>query len=149
MGRSRKPLPRGIRERHSRACNAKTTGRCSCVPGPSYQVRVWSNKESAFRVRSFPTLTAAEEFQKVTKRAVKGGVLVAERRTVRDAGDELLERMEAGTIRNKRRQPFKPSVTRAYRQGLDRVYPHIGAMDVRDVKRRDVQRMVDELETGG
>jgi len=140
-------LPRGIRERHSRTCKRATTGTCTCTP--SFQVRVWSNTEQAFRVRTFPARGAAEAFQQATKTAIRGGVLVAKKKPVRVAGQELLDGIESGRIRNKRRVPFKPSVHRAYAQGLERTYPHIGDLDVRDVHRRDLQRMVTQLEADG
>jgi Phage integrase, N-terminal SAM-like domain len=54
--------------------------------------------------------------------------------------------MRSGMVRTRSGDVYKPSAVRSYEAALrDRVLPVLGAKRLADVRRRDVQRFVDEL----
>ncbi|HWH43278.1 MAG TPA: tyrosine-type recombinase/integrase, partial [Thermoleophilaceae bacterium] len=70
--------------------------------------------------------------------------------TVREAGAALVAGMRDGTIRNRKGQPYKPSAIRGYERCLRlRIDPELGDRRLSDVRRRDVQDLVDVLLADG
>ena len=66
--------------------------------------------------------------------------------TVFSAADRLIRGMKQGSTRTKLGTPYKPSVVRKYEEALRiLVLPRIGARSVADLKRGDVQRLVDDI----
>ena len=66
--------------------------------------------------------------------------------TVQEAADAMLEAMEAGQIRNRSGDQYKPSVIRSYRGSLRRyILPRIGHARLSDLTRNRVQDLADWL----
>jgi integrase len=73
--------------------------------------------------------------------AVTGGQV-----TLRRAAADWLQAAEAGIVRNRSGDPYKPSVLRGYEQALRiRLLPALGEKRVSDIRRSDVQRLVNAL----
>jgi integrase len=84
--------------------------------------------------------------------ALRRGLGQETRRTLRDAAEAWLAGAKANppTVRNRNRQPYKPSVIRGYEADLTRfVLPEFGGVLLGDLRRSDVQRLVDELVGAG
>jgi integrase len=143
-----RPTP-GIRVRHGRSCASRAGRGCNCEP--AYEAWVWSNRDQRKIYRSFPTLAAAKGWRADATSAVRKGVLHAPtRQTLREAADLLIEGMRSGTVRLRSGKTYKPSVIRGYRADLDRyVLPQLGAIRLAEIRRRDLQRLVDELVAAG
>jgi integrase len=141
----------GIEIRHEYACSARTAQAreagipCRCKP--AYQANVWSRRDRKRIRRTFPTLSAAKDW--------RSDALVSFRRrtmraaspiTVREAADSFIAGAKDGTIRNRKKQLYKPSVVRAYEQSLrDHILPALGAVKLADVQRPDLQDLADRL----
>ncbi|MCP9487554.1 MAG: tyrosine-type recombinase/integrase [Gaiellaceae bacterium MAG52_C11] len=97
--------------------------------------------------RTFPTLAAARTWRADALSAAQRGVLRApSARTVREAAEELIDGMESGSVRSRSGDRYRPSATRSYRAALAaRIVPALGAMKLTDVRRRHVQKLVDEM----
>jgi hypothetical protein len=66
--------------------------------------------------------------------------------TVAAAVDQFVEAAEAGQVVNRSGRPYMPSALRDVRGILEyHVVPELGAARLRDVRRADVQRLVDRL----
>ncbi len=137
----------GIRRRHSAGCPVldDTDARCSCSAG--YEASVFDRSTGRKIRRSFPTLAAARSWRADAEHGVRRGTLrAADPLTVNDAADALIAGMEAGSVRTRSGDPYKPSAIRAYRAALElHVRPELGAMRLSDVQRRHVQRLADRL----
>jgi integrase len=69
---------------------------------------------------------------------------------VNEAADDLVAGIEAGSVRTRSGDRYKPSTVRAYRESLElHVRDDLGAMRLGDVQRRHVQRLVDRLVADG
>jgi integrase len=69
---------------------------------------------------------------------------------VREAAAAIIDGMREGTVRTRSGDPYKPSAIRSYDESLRlHVLPAIGAMRVPQVKRQDVQAIVDRLHADG
>jgi integrase len=141
-------LPTGIRRRHARSC-AYREEQCSCAP--SYEARVYSARDRREILRSFRTLSAARAWRHNTASAVgKGAMRAPTAITIRQAGDELLVGLVAGTVRKRGGGGYKPSVVHGYRAALrDRIYPEFGHRKLAGVERADVQRFAERLRAEG
>jgi integrase len=68
------------------------------------------------------------------------------RTTIRQAWEEWLGGAEAGTVRNRSGDPFKPSALRAYRGAMRlRVLPELGDVRLDELRRSDLQEFADGL----
>jgi integrase len=66
--------------------------------------------------------------------------------TLRDAAHEWLRGVEDGSIRNRSGDTYKPSALRGYEQALrDRILPELGGAKLSDIRRSDVQRLVNNM----
>jgi integrase len=65
--------------------------------------------------------------------------------TLREAFDDLVAGMKDGTIRTRSGGRYKPSAIRSYERGRDRIVARLGAARLSEVRRRDVQDVVDAL----
>jgi integrase len=141
-----KPSP-GIRRRHSAGCPAcdDANRRCSCAAG--YEASVFDRASGRKIRRTFPTLAAARSWRSDAEQGVRRGTLRAsEPVTVNEAADELVAGMEAGSVRTRSGDAYKPSAIRSYRAALElHVREDLGGMRLQDVQRRHVQRLADRL----
>ena len=80
----------------------------------------------------------------------RGEMRAATPTTVRAATEEWLEGARDGSIRNRSGDQYKPSVIRSYEGALRlRILPDLGGAKLSDVRRRDVQHLVDRLLADG
>jgi integrase len=140
-----KRTPEGIAVRHSRTCPARSDGRCRCRP--SYQAQVWSAREERRLSRSFPTLAAAKAWRHDALVGVRRGTVRARvAPALHEAAIEWLRGAKDGSIRNRSGDRYKPSALRGYDQALrDRILPELGGAKLSDIRRADVQRLVNRM----
>jgi integrase len=117
----------------------------------SYRASVWSARDQKRIRRTFPTLAAAKAWRQDTGRAVRRGTLrAAAPTTVRQAGDAWLDGARGGLIRTRTGHAYKPASIRNYERALRlHVLPVIGGRKLADVRRVDVQDLVDGLVAQG
>jgi integrase len=144
-----KRLPEGISLRHARSCPSRSGGRCRCTP--RYQAQAWSPRDRKRLTRTFPTLAAARGWRYDALVGLRSGTLhAAGGVTLRQAADEWLGAAEAGIIRNRSGDVYKPSVLRGYEQSLRaRLLPALGGAKLGDIRRSDVQRLVNRMMADG
>ena len=135
----------GIRVRHGRRCRSREGGNCNCTP--SYEAAVWSARDGKKIRERFDTMSAAVGWRADAIGDVRRGKRRAPTaETLNEAADALLAGMRDGTIRNRNRRPFKPSVIRTYEQSLqNHVRPAFGPRKLAGLTRSDVQDLADRL----
>lgn len=69
--------------------------------------------------------------------------------TLRDAWEEFHKGAQAGTITSRSRQPFKASTLRGYERDWAQIDPELGAHRLTDIRRADVQALVDRWIAAG
>jgi integrase len=146
--------PEGIVARHSLGCPARWSsgpdkGPCRCTP--RYQAQVWSPHDRKRISRTFPNLAAAKAWRHDASVALRRRALVAGRGAqLREAAADWLEAAEAGLVRNRSGDPYKPSALRGYEQGLrKRILPALGDKRLSEIRRSDLQRLVNRLMADG
>ena len=83
-------------------------------------------------------------------RCVKARFAVPTRTTLREAAEAWLAAAEAGVVRTRSGDRYKPSALRAYRASLDaRVLPELGALRLSALTRPQIQELVDRLVAEG
>jgi integrase len=144
-----KRLPEGISLRHSRSCASRSGGRCCCAP--SYQAQAWSPRDHKRLTRTFPTLAAAKGWRYDALVGLRRGTMrTAGSVTLRQAADEWLGAAQAGLVRNRSGDVYKPSALRGYEQSLRaRILPALGAAKLGDIRRSDVQRLINRMMADG
>lgn len=147
-------MPKGIYVRHVRDCRSRLGSECSC--SPSYQAHVWDNARGRRVRRTFTEQDGGEVAAKLWRRDaqidLRRGREVAGRSTVtlRDASDQWLELARKGVVRARSGDEYKPSTIRSYETSLRlRVLDAYGAEPVADIRRRDLQDLVDEWVSEG
>jgi integrase len=137
----------GIEVRHGRSCRTRAGGRCNCTP--TYRASVWSKRDGRLiRSRPFHDRDAAEAWHEEARVALRRGAL---RRptaapTLRAVADTWLQGATAGTVRNRSGDRYKPSTLRGYARGLNlRVLPALGDERLSEIRRSDVQDLVDAM----
>ena len=145
-------MPAGIDVRHRKACAApRADGRCC---GASYQAHVYDASTGQRLRKTFATRTAAKQWRQdalVALRRGDGAVLrPAAGATVGEALVGLLEGMRDGTVLDRSGRRYRPATIRGYEQAT-RLYlnPALGALQLAEVRRRDVQALVDRMHADG
>lgn len=138
---ARQPKPeKGIEVRHAKDGT------------PSFRGHVWSATDSR-RIRGpwFPTITQARNWRQDALVAVRKGTLRAPvALTVREAAEAFIAGTRDGSVLDRAGERYKPSSIRNYEGWLDRyVLPTLGPRRVGDVRRADVQDLVDQLVGSG
>jgi integrase len=135
----------GIRQRHGRACKAKT--RCSCP----YEAFVYSKRDGKKIRKQFPTKAAALAWRHDATTAVRKKIMRAPTATTIDeASDAFLAGAREGVIRTRSGSPYKPAAIRAMDAALRlRVRPEFGHRKLADVERSDLQDFVDRMVADG
>lgn len=143
-----KPTP-GIVERHSRSCPSRNGGQCSKPCQPSYEAWIWSPRDGRKIRRTFPTPSAAKGWRADALSALRRGTLKAPtRQTLEEAAEAWLAGAKAGAVLTRGGALFKPSVIRGYEADLRRyVLDDLGALRLADLRRSDLQALVDRLVT--
>jgi integrase len=142
-------MAEGIEVRHKRGCSALSGGRCGC--SPSYRASAWSSREGKLIRKTFPTKAAAKSWRHdAMVGRDRGELVMPAKRKLRDAAEAWLEGARAGLIRNRSGDPYKPSAIRGYEKALRlRVLPKYGEARLSDLRRIDLQDLVDELVAQG
>ena len=101
--------------------------------------------------KTFPTLAAAKAWRQESQVAVRRGILGAPSPiTLDEAAAEWLAAADAGFIRTRSGDAYKPAAVRAYRQALrHRVLPRLGSKRLTAISRTMLQDLADELLTKG
>jgi integrase len=142
---NQKRPPEGITIRHGRSCPARQGKRCRCAP--TYQAQVWSARDGRRLSRSFPTLAAARTWRQDALVALRQGkIRPSGSATLREVAGDWLDGAAAGAIRNRSGDRYKPSALRSYEIALRRrILPELGGAKVGDIRRADVQRLVNRM----
>lgn len=144
----RKATPTGLRIRHSRQCASSSGAKCNCTP--AYEAWAW-DKRTGQKIRKTFTGSGALSEAKSWRSDATGGVRrgtmrTPSRVTLREAANEWLEGVKAGTIRNRSGDEFKPSTLHGYEHSLNlRILPRLGAARLSDITRNDLQDLVDRM----
>lgn len=140
----RERIEQGITVRHQKGCASEGEARCSC--SPSYQASAWSAGAQRELRRSFKRKADAKAWRARMMAGHADRVAGATRAPVLDVlAEQVFDAAEAGTLRNRSGDEFKPSVVRSYRSSYEsNVGPLIGARRMSAITRRDVQVVVDE-----
>ena len=160
----RRVLPEGIEESHAASCPArgitrrerevlgiegKRPPRCTC--NPTYRATVPHGSRGKRTRKTFKTLDQATLWRTELIRAMNDRRIDAPSKdTVRDAGNRLVAGMREGTVLTRSGTPYAGSVIASYESALSRhIYPMIGARRLDDIRRQDVQRMIEALMADG
>ncbi len=136
----------GIEARHRRSCATRNGARrCTCTP--TYQANVWDAKIRRRLRRTFSTRSAAKRWRHDAIVALHRGELSGERGPLlTTAVEQWLNDLRDGHIPNRSGDPYKPAAIRDYERNLRlRILPVLGHLRLREVKTKDVQRLVDDL----
>jgi hypothetical protein len=135
----------GIRKRHARGCPSRGGRACSCRP--TFEASVWSTREGKKIRKSFRTESAAKSWRADATVALRKGELRSPTRiTLRQAAEVWLEGAEAGRIRTRSGDAYKPSAIRGYESGIrTRLLPEFGAVRLSELRRRDLQDFADRI----
>ncbi|HEY8776238.1 MAG TPA: tyrosine-type recombinase/integrase [Gaiellaceae bacterium] len=135
--------------RHARRCASRSGGDCSCAP--TYQAQVWSARDRKPIRKTFPTVAAALAWRQETQVALRRGTLRAPTATtLAEAADAWLTGAEAGIIRTRSGDPYKPSALRSYRHALQsKLLPELGRLRLSAIRRNDLQDLVDRMVAAG
>jgi len=101
--------------------------------------------------KHFADMGIARSWRDDAANAIRAGKLRAPTRTtVANAARVLVGGMRDGSILDRSGKPYKPATTRGYDRVLRlRVLPALGDRRLGDLRRRDVQRFVDQLRAAG
>lgn len=121
---------------HKKACASRARGVCDCDPTKGAKVR-----------KTFPTLAAAKTWRRdAAPQAAKGAFGATSKATLREAADVWLEGAKRNEILTRSGRPYKPSALRGYEADLRlHVLDDLGAVRLVDLRRRDLQTLVDRL----
>ena len=144
---SKKRRSTGIDERHSRGCRSREGGKCNC--NPSYRAWIYDARSGQKIRRTFPTQAAAKSWRADALSAQQRGRLApTTRRTLRESAEAWLDGATADppVILSRTGQRYKPSVLRGYAADLrNHVLADLGGLRLADVRRGDLQALVDRL----
>jgi integrase len=138
----------GIVKRHSRACPARQGKRCRCRGG--WEAWVYLAREKRKVRKTFASESEAKSWRaEALRMASKGGLrrVAYDKRTLYEAMVEFVAGMEAGEVRPRGRERYKPNTIRSYERAI-RLHLHgseLGALRPAEVRRSDVQAFVDRL----
>jgi integrase len=119
--------------------------------GNGYRAKVWSARDGKPIRKTFPTLAAAKAWRHDALVALQRGELrTPTTTTVTEAAKAWVEGARRGAIRTRSGDPYKHAAIRAYERALRlRILPALGSSRLSDVRRGDVQDLVDELVASG
>lgn len=149
-GRTEKTRQPGIYRHHARDC-AWVAGAVKCSCPSSYQATAYSRREAKLIRKHFATLGAAKTWREDANQAIRAGTLKAPvATTVGQALDAYVAGMGDGAILDRSGKPYKPATCRRYARAA-RLYlkPALGGYRLSELRRREVQALVEELRRGG
>jgi integrase len=138
-------IPDRVEVHHRKACRMHSGGRCNCTP--SYRAKVKPRGCPRIVSPRFPSWQAADNWMTDRLAEVNRGTYVAPTRlTLAEAAAEFIEGARAGHILNRNGERYMPSVVRDYEGDLRRhVLPTLGDMRLHEIRRGDLQRLIDTL----
>lgn len=142
----RNPALTGIEARHGKHCRSHSGESCSCQP--SYRAEVHDPQIGRPRKSpSFKSVAEARGWKASAEIALRNGTFSSGAKlTLREAATDWLAMAESGQALNRSGKRYKPSVIRSYETSLRlHVLPIIGSMKLINVRRRDVQELVDRI----
>lgn len=137
----------GVYARHQNTCRIQRSGRCNCRP--SYYGMVYDRAESKnVRTARFATVEAARNARVDLVARLERGEAPAANRGLRlsEARVQFVKAAREGRALNKRGRRYKPSAIDNIEISL-RVHaePLLGRKRITDIRRGEVQKLVDEL----
>lgn len=148
MTREQRTRYEGVYVRHRNGCAANDSGRCSCRPG--YIARIYDRAQRKQLVSPTQrTLEAARRWRSETARMLERGEVptAASKLRLNEAVELFDQAMRDRKALTKRGTPYKESSRDDVIGALTvHVVPAHGAKRVDDLRRGDVQRLVDDLE---
>lgn len=147
QGKDTKTRYQGVYARHRKGCALVQGGaRCSCRP--AYWGRAWDRTtQKPIKTAMLPTAGAASSARNALIQELKQGVTPAgSTMLVAEAVKQFLAASRSGVALNKKGRRYKPSAVRDL-EGclLGHVVPELGTKRLGNVRRGDVQRLVDKL----
>ena len=138
----------GIRERHSRSCR-HTEDRCTC--SPSFEAFVYLKREGTKRRKTFGTITEAKRWRlDALHEAGRGKLRGPTRKTLREETAAWVEAAASGAILTKGSRRYKPAFQREVERSMRlHVLDDFGGVRLGDLRRADVQRLVERLNEKG
>lgn len=135
----------GICTRHGRACASRSGRACNC--NPSYEAWVYSARDRRKIRQTFPTLAAAKGWRHDAASGVRKGTMAAPTRlTLEQVAEAWLEGAKKGAVLTRSGTRYKPAVLRGYESDLCRyVLPELGVHPLAQIRRADLQALVDRL----
>jgi hypothetical protein len=135
----------GIRQRHRNDCNRR--GKCECT----WQAEVYDAEAKEKIRKPFPTYAAARSWRHDALVALREGRLRAVGgATLDEVAEAWLEDARRGAIRNRSGDPYKSSAIRTYETALRlRILPELGGRRLSELRRNDLQEVVDDLIADG
>ncbi len=148
MPRDTRTRYQGVFARHSARCALEGDGsRCTCKP--SYYGVVWDRaQQKPVRTRRFPNATAARSGRVDLLARLDRGEAPAPARGLRlsDARQQFVQAAREGRALNKRGQRYKPLAAAEIDHALRlHVEPHLGRRRLADVRRSDIQMLIDGM----
>lgn len=146
MPKDTKTRYQGIYARHRLDCAVEHDRTCNC--SPSYWGQVWDRAASKPRkTKALHSIAEARNARADLEATLRAGMLPASSTMrVAKAIEAYLRAIEVGTALNKHGRPYKPSAIRDLEGALEcYVQPVLGGHRLGDVRRGDVQRLVDQM----
>ncbi len=125
---------------------AEAARACDC--DPSFYGRVYDRSRRRYvATRRFPTLAAARQaHRQLLERAAKGELSRDGPQRLRDACERFVESARSGRALNKHGRPYQRTAWEDLDECLKKhVMPRLGRRRLSDVRRADVQALVDDL----
>ena len=145
-----KPTP-GVEVRHRRTCpGPRPDGRC-CKP--TYQAHVFDRRSGRRIRKTFDSRTAAKLWRSDAVVALRDGDTAAvspSGRTLAQALEALTAGMRDGTVLDRSGRRYRPATIRSYAEAVAKYLgPRLGHLRLAEVRRADVQALVDEMHARG
>ena len=145
-GRDTKTRVAGVYARHQAHCAIQHGDGCSCRPG--YYGAVYDpGRGRAVKTKHLATLDAARNARADLTAALQRGELCAPRGILlREARERFVTAARERRALNKQGRPYKPTAIATIDQCLRaHIEPTLGLQPLADIRRGDVQKIVDEL----
>ncbi|MCB0909983.1 MAG: site-specific integrase [Nocardioidaceae bacterium] len=117
----------------------------------SFRASVWSARDEKLIRKTFPTLAAAKSWRRAALTELERGQLrPPDPQTISEAAEEFLDGARKGSVRDRSGRGYKPSTIRGYERALNlRVLPALGSVRLTELRRGQVQALVDRMAENG
>ncbi len=148
MPRDTRTRYQGVFARHQKRCRLEQGGgHCTCKP--SYWAKAYDRaRQSPVRTRRFTTAEAARNARADLQARLDRGETPAQARSMRlsEAREKFVGAAREGRALNKRGRRYKPRAIDNVEEVLRvHVEPHLGRRRMADIRRADVQEIIDAL----